>query len=220
MKKLLFIPFLALGIWLTVDSIATVDRSAPMPVLESAPVEVATKAPVEKVDPRVDARNHLRRHIAGYIMNNSERMFGLMAELIADAVIEASTDYGIPVEHLVAIIQVESSFRYWAVSKADCIGLMQINPAVWVSDADNPDNLVAAGILERRADLFHPIVNITAGAHIIAVFLADADRQGIRDRDRYAYKRYFGGSWAEAYYSRVLEAIGSFHLAGPVPVFS
>jgi len=50
-------------------------------------------------------------------------------ELI-EAIYDASVTFEIPYRLIIALIFMESSFNPYAVSYADCVGLMQINPAV------------------------------------------------------------------------------------------
>ncbi|MFA5436901.1 MAG: transglycosylase SLT domain-containing protein, partial [Candidatus Neomarinimicrobiota bacterium] len=51
-----------------------------------------------------------------------------MVDLIAHHVDMACLEHGLDAELVVALIARESSFLPWARSRADCVGLMQINP--------------------------------------------------------------------------------------------
>jgi len=67
-------------------------------------------------------------------------------------------------ELLNSIIEIESSWNPKAISKKGCIGLMQINPRVWVKW------LKAQGIIKTKNDLFIPEKNIEAGKFILAYY--------------------------------------------------
>ena len=81
--------------------------------------------------------------------------------IIAINIVRASVKYDIPVEYLFAIIWTESTFNPYAYNKkTECIGLMQINPRVWL-DKDTK---------ELRDMLFIIPVNIDAGAYILRYY--------------------------------------------------
>ena len=61
-----------------------------------------------------------------------------------------------------AIIQIESSGNPKAVSKKGCIGLMQVNPKIWL------ETLKKAKIISSKKDLFIPEKNVNSGKFILA----------------------------------------------------
>ena len=52
------------------------------------------------------------------------------------AVIDASVVYDVPIDIIVSLIFIESSFYQYAVSHKGALGYMQINPRVWQVDMD------------------------------------------------------------------------------------
>jgi soluble lytic murein transglycosylase-like protein len=54
-----------------------------------------------------------------------------ITDIIGKAAIEASRDHNVPVELILAVIEKESSFNPYSISKDDCRGLMQINRKWW-----------------------------------------------------------------------------------------
>src|SRR4051812_5726145 len=76
------------------------------------------------------------------------------------AFVRAATDTGFQLSMLVAVAQVESSFRASARSRADARGLLQVLPSTAASlklDADHPTENVLAGAryLKLMLDRFH-----------------------------------------------------------------
>lgn len=155
-------------------------------------------------------RANVHQQIVTYIRFTNPKVFPALADLIADAVLEAAHTYDLKTEQLVAIIRVESAFRYYAQSNAGCIGLAQVNPAVWVVKKDHPESLVSAGILTSPIELYDPLTNIMAGAHILRVYLDRAKARGAGNPFRYAVTRYCGNGCGDFYFKRVEKAMAEF----------
>ena len=89
---------------------------------------------------------------------------------ITEYVLKAEEYYDVPAMLLIAIIYVESTMRPKVTSKKGCIGLMQINPKIWL-DKKNERNLINSGIVSKRKDLYTIRTNIYAGAYILNVYM-------------------------------------------------
>lgn len=148
--------------------------------------------------------------MSGFMQAQNEQVYPDLAEVILDATIKAAAEFEIPPVYLFALIAVESSYNYADVSSADCLGLMQVNPKVWVTDKDNKENLVQAGIVSKRADLFDPKKNIRAGAYILRHYIDKGISEGAANPMKYALERYFGGS--NNHYAKVCQMLGAYHV--------
>jgi hypothetical protein len=68
------------------------------------------------------------QYLVDLIVNKQSKLDPVVVEKIAMMVEKYSVEYKIPPELILAIIEKESSFKQLAISSADCVGLMQINP--------------------------------------------------------------------------------------------
>jgi len=146
---------------------------------------------------------------AQYIQEFNYKVFPELATLIAEGIYQVGKEFEMPPEFLLALAQVESSFNYYAVSNADCIGLLQINPKVWIQDQENVHNLVKAGILTQTIELYDPLINLRAGAHVFKVYYKAALKNKNPHPLKYATTRYFGGE-KNAHYQKFGAALGDF----------
>lgn len=127
---------------------------------------------------------------------------------VCDAVSMASKKYAIPPSLITSLIATESAYQFNAVSTKNCLGMMQINYAVWRAE------LAKAGIAKNRRDLYDPAVNIDAGCFIMRKALDQTNN----DVERALYL-YFGADNRD-YSNKVLTGIGKYALLGAVPVGS
>lgn len=96
---------------------------------------------------------------------------------------------GLSPELVLAVIEVESQFDRFAVSRSGARGLMQVMP-FWIKEIGHPQD-----------DLFHPRTNLRYGCTILKYYL------DLTDGDvREALVRYNGGAEKEAYATRVMAA--------------
>jgi len=144
-----------------------------------------------------------------YIREHNYKVFPELAELIATGIIDTGEKFEMPSEFLLALSQVESSFNYFVISNADCIGLLQINPKVWVQDKENPHNLIKAGILKQTIDLYDPVINLHAGAFIFKTYYKQGLQKKIPNPLKYTLTRYFGGI-ENSHYTKFITALGEF----------
>ena len=84
-----------------------------------------------------------------------------MVDLIAHHIDMACLEHGLDTELVVALIARESSFLPWAKSKADCVGLMQINPRAHRDKCKG-----FSGV-----ELYHIPVNVGIGCKILREYM-------------------------------------------------
>ena len=144
-----------------------------------------------------------------YIREHNYKVFPELAELIATGIIDTGEKFEMPSEFLLALSQVESSFNYFVISNADCIGLLQINPKVWVQDKENPHNLIKAGILKQTIDLYDPVINLHAGAYIFKHYYKQGLQKNVSNPLKYTLTKYFGGETND-HFLKFTTALGEF----------
>ncbi len=103
---------------------------------------------------------------------------------------QEATRAGLPPELVLAVIEVESRFDRWAISRSGAQGLMQVMP-FWLEELDLPD-----------ANLHEPLTNLRLGCTILRYYL-DLEKG---DLPR-ALARYNGSLGRTTYSNRVLEAL-------------
>ena len=145
-----------------------------------------------------------------FIMHRNYKIYPGMAEEIAIATVKASVEFNVPSNILLAIMDIESDYRYDAVSKATAVGLMQIHVATWL-DSKNKINLMQAGIADSKKDLFDPDTNIRAGAYILQMYMKEGIRKKEANHVQYAATRYFGGT-KNTYYAKLIAALGEYQI--------
>ncbi|MDX1286424.1 MAG: transglycosylase SLT domain-containing protein, partial [Draconibacterium sp.] len=107
----------------------------------------------ERIDALERSIKDVNATIEQHIINVNRKVFPQLAIIITEAIMSAEKKYpNIPYSIILAVTELESTFRYTAVSNKDCIGLMQINYKVWL-DETNEYNLIKAGILTKKDDL-------------------------------------------------------------------
>jgi len=117
---------------------------------------------------------------------------------IAENIVRVSVKYNVPIEYLFAIAWVESTFNPKAYNKrTGCIGLMQINPYVWLK---NP---------ELKSLLFDIPTNIEAGGYILRYYYNiyhswDKAFIAYYGQSKYAYRIYRHKIFRKARYVRLV----------------
>jgi membrane-bound lytic murein transglycosylase MltF len=104
--------------------------------------------------------------ISNYITSNFRRTPMSVAKEISRNVIEVSEQKKIAAPLLLGIIEVESNFNPFALSKAGARGLMQVMPE-WVGKLDTP--------LKGKYDLHDIQTGISAGADVFKIHLSEND---------------------------------------------
>ena len=100
----------------------------------------------------------------------------------------ACLEHGLDTELVVALIARESSFLPWAKSKADCVGLMQVNPRAHKDKCKS----------YTPSELYHIPVNVGIGCAILREYI---DRSKSLDE---ALGRYMGCQGAVSYKRDIL----------------
>jgi hypothetical protein len=178
------------------------------------PVQTHTEPIVPEIgaeEAGTDQENDQIHQLAGFVMVSNYRVFPDLAYMIAQAAVDAGEEFGIPPAYLIALAFVESTFNYAAVSESDCVGLLQINPAVWLADEDNKDGLTAAGIAGKLKDLYDPVINMRAGAYILSHYWDQGKRQNSGDSLKFALTRYLGGD-TNSHYVKFEHAVGKLYV--------
>lgn len=116
-----------------------------------------------------------------------------LADIIAKTILDKSCDHKIPFQVVLAVIEVESSFNPFAISKKGARGLMQVMYSVWGKELN----------LKSQYQLHDLEIGIDCGIQIIKKYL----KQTKNDMRKTLYK-YVGGD--SRYGKRVYECIGKF----------
>jgi soluble lytic murein transglycosylase-like protein len=109
-------------------------------------------------------------------------------QVIAQAIDINCWQYGLDAEIVTALIARESSFLPWAKSKADCVGLMQVNPRAHKDKCKG----------YSQAELYHIPVNVEIGCKILREYM---DKSKSVDE---ALGRYMGCQGAVSYKRDIL----------------
>jgi len=118
-----------------------------------------------------------------------------MVDLIAHHVDMACLEHGLDTELVVALIARESSFLPWARSRADCVGLMQINPRAHRDKCKGYSGV----------ELYHIRVNVGIGCAILREYM---DRSKSVDE---ALGRYMGCQGAVSYKRDILSTAAELY---------
>jgi hypothetical protein len=142
--------------------------------------------------------------VAMSIQGFNVKIYPDLAMVQADAFLQASEEFNIPVSYLVAVGAVESRFDPMAVSHKACVGVMQINVAVWL------ETLRDQGMLNLAKELYDPAVNIRAGAFVLRHYLDKHD-----SALDLALSGYYGANLSQAgnYLDKFYSALGRVHVA-------
>jgi hypothetical protein len=136
-----------------------------------------------------------------YVSGTSQRMYPRLSREIVDCTIKYSEKYDLSPILVLAIIQTESEFYPFALSKQNAKGLMQINPAA------NEDVLIRKGIFKEPADIFDPERSIEAGCFLLREFI-DASPDFDTALDKYL------GANSVPYKAQIHEVMGKILLLG------
>lgn len=126
---------------------------AEVTTLQTPQATLSTKRPVV-----VDA-------IIDHIMSTNRKIYLDMAVKQARMFKSAGKEFRLPTTTLAAIACTESHYDSFAVSKQDCVGIMQVRPKVWLN------KLIDAGIVTCQRDLYNHALNIRAGAWIFRQYM-------------------------------------------------
>lgn len=118
-----------------------------------------------------------------------------MVDLIAYHIDMACLEHGLDAELVVALIARESSFLPWARSRADCVGLMQVNPRAHKDKCKS----------YTPSELYHIPVNVEIGCKILREYM---DKSKSVDE---ALGRYMGCQGAVSYKRDILSTAAELY---------
>jgi hypothetical protein len=95
------------------------------------------------------------------IMGLNPKVDKQVAGIISNSVEKYSKKYSISIPLVLALMNKESSFRPIVTSKANCVGLMQINPKM------HPEKIKGY----KHSELYHIDVNVNIGCQILRQYL-------------------------------------------------
>jgi len=125
-------------------------------VIQSLQNKIIELSNIEEIETKVMIRN--------YIQKNFRRTPSIVAQEIATTIIQVSKEKRVAAPLLIGIIQVESEFNPYALSKAGARGLMQVMPE-WIGKLKTP--------LEDKYDLHDITKGINAGAEVFNIHLKE-----------------------------------------------
>jgi len=175
------------------------------------------EAPINYRPPVSSAVFSDKKLMKHYINLKNDKMFNELADIIIVSTFKYAKKYNLPPSVLMFLMDVESDYDPWANS-GQAIGLMQVNPAVWINDKNNKADLVNNGVVSSKKELWEPGNNIRAGAYILRHYLNQGlkyEREGrLRDLGyftpmEYAVRKYFGGT-AKTYYKKIKNSVGDY----------
>jgi len=180
---------LAIGLCAFIAGLAVAGPAPSASTTLQANVRQALASPVAKPDNRYAKSVWLRtmsaRH-APYVADADKRRHLLL--LVHSEAAHAK----VPPSLVLAMINVESNFKPWAVSTVGAQGLMQIMP-FWLKVAGKPGD-----------NLFNPQTNIRIGCTVLAYYLHRSHGDLAE-----ALQRYYGSRFGNDYTTRVLKLLNS-----------
>jgi len=139
-----------------------------------------------------------QRDLEAYILKKYNTVPKVVAKEVAVQVMRLTKEKGVPFSLIVGLIEVESQFKPWAISKKDARGLMQVMPW-WIT------NKKANLGIKSKGDLHDIETNIKAGIAIFKIHLGEAKN----DINKGLYL-YVGKD--STYASKVFNAMGHFEI--------
>lgn len=199
-----------IGVYILYYNVVYPPCAKAIPAVEPiAPVIVGSDTETPQETPPERTVKYTKDQFADYIQKTNPKVFSDLAAIIADGIFRASQEFDIDPLYLLALAEIESTFNYTAVSNADCVGLLQINPEVWLKEG-NAQGLQGAGIATTTKDLYDPYVNSRAGAFIVKHYMQQGETKEPHSSPlEFALTRYLGGT-VNAHYEKFLRAVGKF----------
>ena len=161
--------------------------------LENQNKELASK--LERLKTKEDLA---RRDLEAYILKKYRTIPDVVAKEVAAQVVKLTKEEGVPFSLIVGLIEVESHFKPWAVSKKGARGLMQVMP-FWVKNKK-----VDLGI-KSKYELHSIKTNIKAGIKVFKYHLKETDNDINKGL-------YFYVGKDNTYANKVFNAMGRFEI--------
>ncbi|MGD9157704.1 MAG: lytic transglycosylase domain-containing protein [Desulfobacteraceae bacterium] len=111
-----------------------------------------------------------RRDLEAYILKKYPTVPKVLAKEIAIQTAQLTKEYSVPFPLIVGIMEVESGFKPWLVSKVGARGLLQVMPE-WVKKGKNGKNKLDMDI--DKNDLHDVEANLTAGIKVFKIHLKE-----------------------------------------------
>jgi len=131
-----------------------------------------------------------------YIQAANPKIYPRMAEELVDAIFSASRKYRIPPVMIAALMQTESEFFPFAISKTGARGPLQVQLNIWM------ESLIKEGILKNENEIFDPFIGTEAGAFILRHYADETKDMSL------ALNKYLGDDHAP-YREKVAKYIGN-----------
>jgi len=190
----------ALGMLLVVTSILAWRAFTAAPQIIHAAPAAPPSVPLET--PAVSLHSPLTVEVyQSFINQNSQRMYPRLSREIVQSTIKYSDKYDLSPILVLAVMEAESQFYPFAISKKDAKGLMQINPGA------NQQLLIQEGIFREPADIFDPDRNIEAGCFLLRKFINESPDFNV------ALDKYLGGD-SIPYKAEIHQVMGRILLLG------
>lgn len=132
-------------------------------------------------------------NIKNYILTYYKTVAPVIAEEAAVHILEKSAKHNVPFVAVVAVMEVESHFNPFAISKKGARGLMQIMPRFWLEEFK----------LTNKYQLHDIETNVDCGVRILRKYLDITD-----NNMRKALYKYVGGD--HSYINNVYKSMGKF----------
>ena len=180
-------------------SIALLTESKAEAVSKVVALTEENKVLEEKLADIKDMEGLAKRDLEMYILQKYRVIPKVVAHEIAVQTVEITKEEGVPFSVLVGLIEVESQFKPWAVSKKEARGLTQVMP-FWVKKKE------ALGMeIGSKYDLHDVSIGIRAGIRVLKIHLKEANN----DINQGLYL-YVGKD--SSYANKVFNAMGRFEV--------
>ncbi len=127
--------------------------------------------PLNVIYTNIVKKEHITKRITRHLKNENIRIEDDTARMISRVVYEESAHYGLDYRLVLALMKIESNFKYDAVSSMGARGLLQVKPSVAKFIAQD------AGIKwDGHRTLDEPDSNIKIGIRFFSYFIRDFDR--------------------------------------------
>lgn len=181
MSKKIKTVFIAGGVIISIFAIVLLSDNFAIGNLNSNETENQIKTIETKIIEKKEFEEE-NLYIKNLIMELQPRLDPKLAELFTTAIIKYSKEYDFPPSLIVCLINRESSFNPLAVSSANCVGLMQINPKAHKAllekrninyyQLSHIDNNISVGCtilkeyyVKHKGDIRKTLINYVGGTH-------------------------------------------------------
>ncbi len=155
--------------------------------------EVRYKMAIDECEVKISMRKYITKQLAQWKRIKT-------AVTIVDAIYAAHKEFDLPIPLIMAIIEIESTWRPDVVSHKGARGLMQIMP-VW------DETLIKEGILETPEQIFDIARNIRAGCWILRHYLDDHMQAFVMEHRLMCALDDYSGGGGQEYIGKVRDAM-------------